>query len=59
MLRFRLEQSKEDIDADAVKTDTQDAMEMLHDLQSQLEAVSIISLQNKPGLKPARSKSPI
>ena len=36
---FRLEQPKEDIDAETVKLDTQDAVETLQDLQSQVEAV--------------------
>lgn len=41
ILSFRLEQPKEDIETEAIKTDTQDAMEMLNDLQSQLEAVGV------------------
>lgn len=37
---IRLGQQKEAIDADAIKEDTQAAVETLHDLQSQFEAVS-------------------
>lgn len=35
-----LEQTKEDIDAEAIKQETQAAAETLQDLQSQFEAVS-------------------
>jgi len=37
----RLEQQKEELDATAIKADTQAAMDTLQDLQSQFEAVCL------------------
>lgn len=44
---FRMEQVKEEIDADAIKADTQSALDTLQDLQSQFEVVrSILDMTN-------------
>jgi len=42
-----MEQVKEEIDADAIKADTQSALDTLQDLQSQFEVVrSILDMTN-------------
>lgn len=45
---IRLEQPKEGIDAETVKLDTQDAVETLQDLQSQVEAVRASTVVKEP-----------
>ena len=41
LISFRLDQQKEEIDAEGIKADTQAAVDTLQDLQSQFEAVSM------------------
>lgn len=40
--RVRLQEDQASIDAEAIKSDTQDALDLLQDLQSQYEAVNMI-----------------
>ncbi|RDW90227.1 ABC-F family ATP-binding cassette domain-containing protein [Aspergillus mulundensis] len=42
-----LEQAKEDIDAEAIKQETQSAMDTLHNLQSQFEAMKLVDIEQQ------------